>query len=93
MGLIIRPREGKPNGDRWPISSCSSRPPVGTPHEGWDATSPGDVRGNAGLVSGEVEEVAGALSSTLRCTDRAGTTGRGHWPGHRRARYRQQRGK
>ena len=50
---------------------------MGTPHEGWDATSPGDVRGNAGLVSGEVEEVAGALSSTLRCTDRAGTTGRG----------------
>ena len=63
----------------------------GSWHEGWDAT-PG-MSEETRLVSGEVEEVAGALSSTLRCTDRAGTTGRGHWPGHRRARYRQQRGK
>ena len=58
-----RGREGEPNGDRWPISS--KRPPVGAQgswHEGWDAT-PG-MSEETRLVSGEVEEVAGALSST-----------------------------
>ena len=42
------------------------RPPVGSlgsRHEGWDAATPG-MSEEARLVSGEVEEVAGALSST-----------------------------